>query len=83
LIRAAYKWLTPDGYVFDGEGLRTALPHPLGPGESCLVSMNVTAPPTAGRYLLEPDLVHEHVRWFQCQSEPVEMLVTAPEAVLR
>jgi hypothetical protein len=78
LIRVAYKWLTPEGIAAESEGHRTALPHPLGPGESCVVMMNVTAPSLAGRYLLVPDLVHEHVRWFQCESQPVAMLVTAP-----
>lgn len=80
LIRVAYRWLTWEGEVFEGEGIRTALPHPLAPGERCLVAMNVAAPAIAGRYLLAPDLVHEHVRWFACQSPSVEMLVTAPEA---
>jgi hypothetical protein len=80
LIRVAYQWLDLQGSVLQREGHRTALPHPLGPEESCLVEMNVTAPPTAGRYLLAPDLVHEHVRWFQCRSAPVEMLITAPDA---
>jgi hypothetical protein len=83
LIRSAYRWLTPEGVLLEGEGHRTALPHPLGPGESCLVEMNVTAPHLAGRYLLAPDLVHEHVRWFQCQAEPVEMLITAPDEASR
>jgi hypothetical protein len=83
LIRVAYQWLTPQRTVLQREGHRTPLPHPLAPGESCLVEMNVTAPPTAGRYLLAPDLVHEHVRWFQCQSPPVEMLVTAPDGAPR
>jgi hypothetical protein len=78
LIRVSYRWLTPEGATVESEGHRTALPHPLGPGESCLVSMNVTSPPVAGRYVLEPDLVHEHVRWFRCASESVEMLITAP-----
>ncbi|HEY2536879.1 MAG TPA: hypothetical protein VGI24_07850 [Solirubrobacteraceae bacterium] len=78
LIRLAYQWLTPQGVLVEGEGHRTALPHPLAPGESCLVAMNVTAPPVAGRYMLAPDLVHEHVRWFQCESTPLEMLVSAP-----
>ena len=83
LIRVAYQWLTPQGTTIEGEGHRTALPHPLAPGESCLVEMNVTAPPSAGRYLLAPDLVHEHVRWFQCESQQVEMLVTAPDGAQR
>jgi hypothetical protein len=76
LIRVAYRWLTPEGAVVEPEGIRTFLPHPLGPGESCLVMMNVTAPPIPGRYVLAPDLVHEHVRWFKCEARPVEMLVT-------
>jgi hypothetical protein len=80
LIRVAYQWLTPQGTATEGEGHRTALPHPLAPGESCLVEMHVTAPQSAGRYLLAPDLVHEHIRWFDCESQPVEMLVVADEA---
>jgi hypothetical protein len=83
LIRVAYKWLTQQGDVIEGDGHRTTLPHPLAPGESCLVEMNVTAPPSAGRYLLAPDLVHEHVRWFQCHAPPVEMLVTMPDGAPR
>jgi hypothetical protein len=84
LIRVAYQWLTQDGGVLEAEGHRTALPHPLAPGESCMVTMNVTPPPSAGRYLFAPDLVHEHVRWFGCDSPPVEMTVVAdPEASTR
>jgi hypothetical protein len=83
LIRVAYRWLTLQGAVVEEEGHRTALPQPLGPGESCLVEMNVTAPFVAGPYLLAPDLVHEHVRWFQCDSPPVEMLVTMPDGAPR
>lgn len=77
LIRVAYRWLTPDGDVCEAEGHRTPLPHPLAPGESCTVVMNVTPPSSAGRYLFAPDLVHEHVRWFECESPPVEMTVVA------
>jgi hypothetical protein len=79
-IRVAYRWLTPQGAVCEAEGHRTALPHPLAPGESCLVAMNVTAPAAPGRYVLVPDLVHEHVRWFQCESTPVEIAVTTGAA---
>jgi hypothetical protein len=84
LIRVAYRWLTLDGEVVEAEGHRTPLPHPLAPGESCMVTMNVTPPSSAGRYLFAPDLVHEHVRWFGCESQPVEMIVVAePEAFAR
>jgi hypothetical protein len=83
LIRVAYQWLTPRGAIVEPEGVRTALPHPLAPGESCVVAMNVTAPPAAGDYLLAADLVHEHVRWFRCESEPVEMTVAASVAMPR
>ncbi len=83
LIRLAYQWLSQDREVLEREGHRTPLPHPLAPGESCLVEMNVTAPATAGRYLLAPDLVHEDVRWFGSRSEPVAMLVTEPDAPQR
>jgi hypothetical protein len=83
LIRASYRWLTPDRAPLEQEGHRTALPHPLAPGESCLVELAVTAPAIPGRYLLAADLVHEHVRWFQCDAPPLEMAVVAPEAAAR
>lgn len=65
VIRLSYHWWTEDGKCV-GEGERTSLPHPLGPGESCVAPVTVTAPELPGRYLLELDLVHEHVRWFDC-----------------
>ena len=80
LIRVAYKWLTPDGDVVEAEGHRTPLSHPLAPEESCVVTINVTAPAQPGRYLLAPDLVHEHFRWFGCHSEPLEMLIAPDRA---
>jgi len=66
VIRLSYRWWTEDGRCL-GEGERTSLPHPLGPGESCIAPVTVCAPAVAGQYVLELDLVHEHVRWFGCQ----------------
>jgi len=65
VIRLSYRWWTEDGHCI-GEGDRTSLPHPLGPGESCIAPVTVSAPERAGTYVLELDLVHEHVRWFEC-----------------
>jgi hypothetical protein len=63
-IRVAQRWHVPEREPI--EGLRTPLPHPVGPGEQALVPAQVLAPPEPGRWELEVDLVHEHVRWFGC-----------------
>jgi hypothetical protein len=58
-------------WVRDGgseEGPRMPLPAPLGPGGAELVPIALSAPPVPGRYTLELDLVHEHVRWFECPT---------------
>jgi hypothetical protein len=46
------------------EGLRTSLPADVLPGESSVVPVHVLPPDELGRHVLEVDLVHEHVRWF-------------------
>ena len=64
-IRLAYRWLRPDGTVYIADGVRTFLPCPLEPGEAAVVPVTVAAP-APGAYVLELDLVHEDVRWFDC-----------------
>ncbi|HEV7641592.1 MAG TPA: hypothetical protein VGO39_12065, partial [Gaiellaceae bacterium] len=65
LVQVATRWLAEDGAVVE-EGLHTALPADLLPGRSLNVPVHVVAPDRPGRYRLELDLVHEHVRWFGC-----------------
>jgi hypothetical protein len=65
-IRASYRWLEPDGTVIVDEGARTGFPRAVAPGEAVLMPLHVDAPAAPGEYLLEVDLVHEHVRWFGC-----------------
>ena len=48
----------------DVESIRTALPADVLPGDSAVVPLHVIPPTVAGAHLLEIDLVHEHVRWF-------------------
>jgi len=67
LIRLGHRWLADGGQVTADRG-RTDLPGPISPGESCVLPVTVTAPTAPGRYVLELDLVHEHVRWFECPS---------------
>jgi hypothetical protein len=63
-IRLTYRWWRGDEVV--AEGLRTPMPADLQPGATALVPLAVQAPLEPGRYRLAVDLVHEHVRWFEC-----------------
>ncbi|MEA2287536.1 MAG: hypothetical protein QOJ21_3579 [Solirubrobacteraceae bacterium] len=65
-IRLAYRWLRATGGELVGEGPRTAFSETVAPGERSLAKLLVQAPAQAGAYVLEVDVVHEHVRWFGC-----------------
>lgn len=65
-IRLSYRWLNPDRSVHTPEGPRSAFPGVVAPGERILAPLHVDAPEAAGDYVLEVDIVHEHVRWFDC-----------------
>jgi Glycosyltransferase sugar-binding region containing DXD motif len=79
-IRASYHWLHPDGSVHAADGLRTGFSRDVYPGDRILVPLQVVAPPAPGRYVLEVDLVHEGVRWFEqsCRIEVEVEVATAP-----
>lgn len=63
-IRIAYRWIDQDGAGV--EGLRTPFGKPVGPRESAIVPMLVQPPGSPGIHTIEIDVVHEHVRWFDC-----------------
>ena len=65
-VHLSYKWLRADGALFSEapEGLRSALPRPLDPGQSISCRMDVAVPPIAGSYLLRLTAVQENVAWF-------------------
>jgi hypothetical protein len=65
-IRLSYRWLNPDESIHTPDGPRSAFPRVVDPGERILAPLHVDAPATAGDYVLEVDIVHEHVRWFDC-----------------
>jgi hypothetical protein len=79
-IRASYHWLHADGSVHTPDGLRTGFTRDVRPGERILVALEVAAPAAPGRYLLEVDLVHEDVCWFD-QGCRVEVEVTDAAAL--
>ncbi len=73
-IRLGYRWLTLDGSVVVVHARRSGLPCPLTPGESTIAWLSVLAPEQPGDYILEIDLVHENVRWFDaCARVPVHV----------
>jgi len=66
-IRLAARWRTTGGEPIDGVELRTHFPAEVAAGGTDIVPVHVLAPSAPGRYRLELDLVHEHVRWFGCE----------------
>ena len=55
---------------------RTTIPHDIYPGESIQLPLQITAPTTAGEYVLEIDMVQEGVGWFKDKgSTPLKIRV--------
>jgi hypothetical protein len=65
-IRLGYRWLDRNGAVHSEDEPRSPFPRVVEPGERVLAPLDIVAPSAAGEYLLEADIVHEHVRWFGC-----------------
>jgi hypothetical protein len=63
-IRCAYRLLDANGIVLVAEGHRTNFTRDVPPGARAVVPLLVEAPAEPGSYVLEVDLVHEHIRWF-------------------
>jgi hypothetical protein len=58
-VRVSSRWRE-----VESSEVRTALPADVRPGTEAIVPVHVTAPEASGRFTLEIDLVHDHVRWF-------------------
>jgi hypothetical protein len=63
-IRLSYHWLDELGNAIVWDGLRTALPHDVAPGETLRAELPVRGPIPPGRYRLALDLVDEGRAWF-------------------
>ena len=80
-IWLSYHWRHPD-FADVHDGLRTPLPATVEPGATVLAPVDVLAPDEPGDWVLELDLVHEHVAWFGCVAR-VEVAVTEAPAPRR
>jgi hypothetical protein len=73
-IQLAYHWLDERGNAIVWDGLRTALPAPVGPGGRAVLAMRLRGPIPPGRYRLAIDLVDEHRLWFaELGNEALEL----------
>jgi hypothetical protein len=77
-----YKWLDENHQVVVADGLRTPLGRTVAPLEEISLDAAVQFPSPAGDYILQMDMVHEFVTWFQWKGSPVyEAQVTVNAAV--
>jgi hypothetical protein len=83
-VALAYHWLAEDGTPVVWETDRAALPANVPAGSSYEATLEIEAPATPGRYLLELDLVRERVAWFSHRNPgttlrvPVDVLPSGP-----
>ena len=62
-LQLSYHWLDRHGNAIVWDGLRTAFPRPVRPGEEVVLEALLLAPRPPGRYVLRFDLVEEHRFW--------------------
>jgi phosphoglycerol transferase MdoB-like AlkP superfamily enzyme len=78
----AYHWLSSNGRILVWEGRRAAVDAPVKPGETIALEVEVTPPTSAGRVLLQWDMVEEGVCWFAERDpnrEPPVVVVVLPQ----
>ncbi len=70
-VRLSYHWLEASTHkTMVREGMRTLLPHDLAPQDDVTLSAVVIAPYRPGQYVLQWDLLQEHVAWFSQYGNP-------------
>jgi 2-polyprenyl-3-methyl-5-hydroxy-6-metoxy-1,4-benzoquinol methylase len=73
-LRLGNHWLSRWGRRRVCDDGRTIVPDGLGPGESAVIDITVTAPLRPGRHILELDLVEEGVCWFAERGSPTSRI---------
>jgi hypothetical protein len=63
-VHVAYHWLDDRDNPIIWDGVRSALPHSLAPGEHARVEFDVAGALPPGRYRFALDLISEHRAWF-------------------
>jgi hypothetical protein len=68
VVQLGNHWLTPGGQTVVQDDGRQPLPYDLSPNAGIQTAITVTAPLSAGSYILELDMVQEAVAWFKHKS---------------
>ena len=76
-VQVSYHWLGMDGSTLVFEGLRTALPHDVPPGQTVTLKCFLRAPDVEGEMQLLWTLVQEEVAWFDAQQPHASLLQRA------
>ncbi|HVO12839.1 MAG TPA: hypothetical protein VMX54_19010 [Vicinamibacteria bacterium] len=79
-LNLSHHLLTSAGLVVRRDGERIPVPRIVAPGESVRFLFNLRAPETAGRYIVEWDLVSEGECWFaECGSRTARVALHVGE----
>jgi hypothetical protein len=70
-FNVSYHLYVQNGGVLAWEGVRTALPAAVAPGQAVTLNAIVRMPAAVGTYLLRFDVVQEGVAWFSGQGVPM------------
>jgi SAM-dependent methyltransferase len=76
-IQVGYRWWREDASEIVEPTLRTPFTENVAPEATTRLTMPIKAPPDHGRLQLRVDVVHENVRWFECE-ERLEVDVSPP-----
>ncbi len=75
-VQLSYHWLDDRGNAIVWDGPRTAFAHPIEPGETVELELELAVPQPPGPYRLAFDLVEEYRFWFaEIGSTPLELPV--------
>jgi len=70
-VNLSYIWKDTEGKIVMKNEERTSFPKSIKPGKKISLDAMITAPPNAGEYVLEIDLVKEREFWFsEVDSKP-------------
>ena len=82
-LNVGNHWLAADGAMLVADDRRVAVPLPLVPAQSAVVTLEPSWPTPPDAAVLELDVVHEGVSWFAWMGSPTVRVDVATADPLR